>query len=119
MRVDVFIFFLSLSFTLVSCYSHDPHWYKRPLFPSTLPDTNVEYFYTLSSGLTLSSDISSVNLVKKLIPRILWVAVKDRNDPLPAHFNELIKKNDFMSTVFGNTSLEAMYNLVNPQGKLK
>jgi mannosyltransferase OCH1-like enzyme len=64
----------------------------------------------------------------KQIPRRLWVAVKDRNDPLPGHLKELFERNPlwevnicdnackdtFMDGLFFNTSVSAVYNIINP-----
>lgn len=62
----------------------------------------------------------------KHIPRLLWVAVKDRNDELPAHMQELFKRNEkwipqvcdnackdlFMDTYFKGTMIAWVYNLI-------
>jgi mannosyltransferase OCH1-like enzyme len=96
------------------------NWHELPLLPASLPETQPEYFYYNS---TLAN-----TKVRKFIPRILWVAVKHREDSLPQHFQEMIKQNgdwiinicdnqckdEFMNTVFANTSVTAAYNLINP-----
>lgn len=64
----------------------------------------------------------------KLIPRKLWIAIKDRNDPLPPHLKALFERNPdwevsmcdnackdaFMQNEFANTSVSAVYNLIHP-----
>lgn len=82
-----------------------------PLFPASLPPVTI-YNETLG----------------KYIPQRLWIAVKDRNDPLPGHLNEFFQRNskwevhicdnqckdDFMSSVFGNTKIFWAYSMINP-----
>lgn len=62
------------------------------------------------------------------IPQRLWIAVKDRQDPLPGHWQEFFQRNsqwsvticdnrckdEFMETVFKNTSLYHAYHMINP-----
>eukprot|EP01039_Chlorochromonas_danica_P008965 gene8965-9895_t len=64
----------------------------------------------------------------KHIPRRLWIAVKHRDDPLPPHLKELFDRNpgwevticdnlckdSFMTNQFANTSVSAIYHLINP-----
>jgi hypothetical protein len=64
----------------------------------------------------------------KLIPRIIWIAVKDRKDALPSHLTAFFARNPtwavhvcdnqckdhFMTTAFGNTSLAWAYYAINP-----
>lgn len=82
-----------------------------PVFPATLPEVTI---FNQSLG--------------KYIPQKLWIAVKDRNDPLPGHLQEFFNRNnkwevnicdnqckdDFMSTVFGNTKIFWAYSMINP-----
>lgn len=105
-----------------------PSWASLPLLPMTLPSTPDEFFLYNISKNQVPSTTDSNPFVRKNIPRILWVAVKNRNDSLPGHFEEMMRQNsdwtlkicdneckdDFMSTVFAGTSIEALYNLINP-----
>jgi mannosyltransferase OCH1-like enzyme len=66
--------------------------------------------------------------IGKYIPQKLWVAVKDKSDPLPGHWSELLTRNshwqvnicdndckdNFMKTVFGNTIIYWAYTKINP-----
>jgi mannosyltransferase OCH1-like enzyme len=83
---------------------------QLPVIPSILP--------------VLNSNVSYVHH----IPRTLWIAVKDRNDPLPPHLKELFDRNptwtvricdnvckdEFMANEFFNTSVSAVYHIINP-----
>ena len=82
---------------------------------ATLPNKNASHLH------------ETIFASKKAIPRLLWVAVKDVNDPLPEHIQELFSRNKewahqvcdndckdkFMDTVFGNTLISWAYHLVN------
>jgi mannosyltransferase OCH1-like enzyme len=55
----------------------ESHTYS-PLFPDRLPEV---------------SDHAKDPTYGKHIPRKLWIAVKDRNDPIPSHLNSLFQRN--------------------------
>lgn len=88
------------------------------------PDTYLDYLKTVGGAEQIKNDVFNT---EKAIPSLLWVAVKDRNDPLPQHIQELFSRNrhwahlvcdndckdKFMDTVFGNTALSWAYRLVN------
>ncbi len=62
------------------------------------------------------------------IPRKIWIAIKDRNDPLPPHLKEFIDRNaqwevvlcdnqckdEFMEKLFAGTSILWAYSMINP-----
>ena len=64
----------------------------------------------------------------KLIPRLIWIAVKDQNDELPDHLNQLFLRNPkwivnvcdnlckdhFMRETFRGTQISWAYSIINP-----
>lgn len=101
----------------VGCFSHEIVIDSLPLFPE-------------ESHLALHLDKQLVNADrnKKLIPRIIWMAVSNKSDPLPDHINNLFKRNagwlikvvgnsekdQFINTVFNGTKTQWAYNIINP-----
>lgn len=86
----------------------DDSW---PILPNSLPKVDL---FNQSLG--------------KYIPQKLWIAVKSKEDALPGHLTEFFNRNkdwevnicdnkckdDFMSTVFGNTKVYWAYSMINP-----
>lgn len=86
--------------------------YELPVIPPSLPEAPQVPNSTYS----------------KHIPRLIWMAVKDIKDQLPGHIYEFFDRNkewekhicdnkckdDFMNTVFANTSTQWAYELINP-----
>lgn len=101
------LFRLSFTSTHVKIHSN----LDNPLVPKVLPSVELNSSYG------------------KHIPRKLWIAVKDRNDELPAHLQNLFKRNplweiiicdnackdEFIYGFFGETSVAWAYSLINPQ----
>lgn len=126
-RVNTMVLLGLLVLLAQICLSHEKHHDRHassghassgpmafshlPVIPAALPAIAVDPAYS------------------KHIPRKLWIAVKDRNDPLPSHLKELFAANPlwsvhicdnackdaFMANEFANTSVAAIYNLINPQ----
>ena len=85
--------------------------YDLPVLPTKFPILNVEAQYS------------------KLIPRKIWIAVKDRKDELPGHLKTFFSRNaewqinvcdntckdQFMNTTFAGSSILWAYNMINPQ----
>lgn len=92
------------------------------------PSNMQAYFSQLPVVPANLPTITKNSTYDKQIPRKLWIAVKDRNDPLPPHLKELFDRNskwevnicdnackdEFMANEFYNTSVSAVYNLINP-----
>jgi hypothetical protein len=65
----------SIIIALILSFSSSNPGYELPVIPSKLPDVIQEKNYN------------------KLIPRKIWIAVKDRNDPLPGHMKDFLNRN--------------------------
>lgn len=111
-RCCIVVYAFVLVFVLTRVESRtDAEVASWPVFPAKLPEVTI---FNQSLG--------------KYIPQKLWIAVKDRNDPLPGHLQEFFNRNskwevnicdnqckdDFMSTVFGNTKIYWAYSMINP-----
>jgi hypothetical protein len=91
-------------------YTHDD--IDSPVFPSSFPANNFDENGTYH----------------KHIPRNIWIAVRNISDGRPVHLIAFAKKNinwtmnycdndmkdEFMDTVFANTSLLWAYHIINP-----
>jgi mannosyltransferase OCH1-like enzyme len=76
----------------------------------------------------LPSELPAVEPSEKMIPRKIWVAVKDANDEHPKHLLDFFGRNPtwqrnicdnackdkFMNTTFGGTALHWAYYMINP-----
>eukprot|EP01038_Epipyxis_sp_PR26KG_P008204 gene8204-11099_t len=106
--INILVCYLSITLTLAILQPYD-----LPPFPAILPD----YYHP---------DIAQ--LYHKHIPRLIWVAVKDIKDELPGPLKAFFQRNsqwnvticdnsckdEFMSTVFADTSILWAYNAINP-----
>jgi hypothetical protein len=86
--------------------------YNNPILPASLP--------AAASIGNFATD--------RLIPRHIWIAIRNKSDDRPSHILGFAKKNSnwlihyadnedkdrFMETVYANTSLLWAYNIVNP-----
>ena len=86
-----------------------------------------KFLYRLPDPILNATAASSNN---KLIPRIIWIAVKDVYE-LPNHLKAFFKRNwqwqvivcdndckeHFMNTTMANTSVSWAFNVINPLGK--
>lgn len=111
--------------------------YSSPLMPSVIPDyvtfaannPFVKRVIQPESTATASGANATENKNSgKLIPQLIWIAVKDRNDELPSHLNALFLRNPnwivnicdnackdhFMSKTFGGTKIGWAYSAINP-----
>ena len=107
------LIFLALCVQLAITISPFHEGYDRPVMPSSVPDV---FNFTGSEPYM------------KLIPQHIWIAVRDISDDRPVHLAEFLKKNinwtvhycdndlkdQFMETVFANTSTLWAYNILNP-----
>jgi Glycosyltransferase sugar-binding region containing DXD motif len=106
----------------------------HPLLPKAIPD-NVSALDTNPFVLRPGHNASKGVYVQDFdhrheldFPRYIWIAVKDRSDPLPNHLFTTFRRNPswtvyvcdnackdyFMSTFFANTSILWAYNAINP-----
>jgi hypothetical protein len=98
----------------VQCIYHPNPWHyghDNPLLPKTMPRPLP---YNSSGG--------------KLIPRNVWIAVRNVSDERPRHLADFVKRNanwkvyycgnkekdEFIETVYANTSILWAYNILNP-----
>ena len=110
---------------------------SSPLMPFVIPDyatfaANNPFLKRiiqpeLAASAAGESTIGDKN-PSKLIPRLIWIAVKDRNDELPDHLNQLFLRNPkwivnicdnlckdhFMTETFRGTSIGWAYSTINP-----
>ncbi len=121
----LYVSILNIISSSPSSPSPSPEPYDLPLlnpaFYENVKDINYEDIQVKAQtdpGLKLCND--------KLIPKTIWVAVKNSSDPLPYNLVELFKrnkgwepmicdndcKNNFMNTVFGDTSIQWAYSLI-------
>eukprot|EP01031_Cornospumella_fuschlensis_P028662 gene28662-34604_t len=110
MITGLYCLFLLFALCSISYQLEVPAFAHLPAIPATL------------TSLPLNSSYN------KHIPRKLWIAVKDRNDPIPSHLKDLFDRNahwevnicdnsckdQFIHTVWANTSVAAIYDLINP-----
>jgi mannosyltransferase OCH1-like enzyme len=97
-----------------------------PILPKLIPE-NVSVINTNPFVLRFMQNDSKIyNL--DFPSRYIWIAVKDRSDPLPNHLFVTFRRNPtwtvyvcdnackdyFMSTLFANTSVLWAYNAINP-----
>ncbi|RYY75951.1 hypothetical protein EON63_18885 [archaeon] len=75
MSRSLYTLFLLFILLKISHQFDVPSFAHLPAIPATLPSLPTTTSYT------------------KHIPRKLWIAVKDRNDPLPPHLKELFDRN--------------------------
>ena len=105
--------------------------YNAPLLPrhSLSIDVIINNPFLVQPRPAATEPVSvTAAAVPKLIPRIIWIAVKDRKDALPGHLTTFFARNPtwavhvcdneckdhFMTTSFGNTSLAWAYFAINP-----
>lgn len=102
----------------------DPERFKLPVFPSEFEGT----IYDSPSELKLIEKDHNGEELNRYIPRQLWFAIRNRNHSLPDHHKGIKKRNpkwkfnycdndekdDYMRRVWGNTSIYAVYDVLNP-----
>lgn len=104
---------------------------RKPLLPRHIPDISImklnPFVINPVDNVSKSTDIGNEKLESE-IPRFIWIAVKDRSDPLPNHLHTTFQRNKnwrvyvcdnackdhFIATIFVNTSIAWAYNLINP-----
>lgn len=102
----------------------DPARFHLPVFPSefggALPSS--------ASELKVIDKDHNGNDLNKYIPRQLWFAIRNRNHSHPDHHKGIKQRNplwkinycdndakdEYMKTVWGNTSVYAVYDILNP-----
>ena len=110
--------------------------YSLPLMPAMMPDINSfssNPFLRQIKGTATTETAAAVSKgdegsKDKLIPRIIWIAVKDSKDELPRHLTAFISRNPswtvnicdnkckdrFMDEAFGGTAVSWAYKAINP-----
>jgi mannosyltransferase OCH1-like enzyme len=102
----------------------DPAGFKLPVFPSQFEGT----IYDSTSEIKLIETDHNGKELNKYIPRTLWFAIRNRNHSHPDHHKGIKERNPgwkinyfdndakdaYMKDVWGNTSVYAVYDVLNP-----
>lgn len=98
--------------------------FKLPVFPEQFEGT----LYDSASDLKIIKEDHNGRPLNKYVPRELWFAIRNRNDSHPDHHKGIRERNplwrmnyfdndakdEYMVKVWGNTSVYAVYDILNP-----
>ncbi len=111
-------------FICVGCISieDDQKEYNLPILPKSLP--SPKDLNRLVNKYVKNTTIYDIWPDNKRVPRLLWMAVKDINEDMPPHIDDLMSRNhgwlpqvcdnkckdDFIDTVWAGTSVQWAYH---------